>query len=147
MKNHYIGILAILLGVLALGLSVYLIEKKQELEEQRISKVNLKTDFTFKFGKKEFTVGSNSREKDSEDFPEIKRKEDEIQSLNLSMISFACLAFVLVPISWIKEKNKAISIISAAFPVMAIAWQFIVIGIAAGIAIAILLIILSSFAA
>ena len=42
------------------------------------------------------------------------------------------------------EKNKTISVIAAIFPVIAIAWQFIVIGIAAGVAIAILLVFLSA---
>ena len=144
MKRHYIGMLAIALGIISLGLSVYLFDQKQELEEQKTSDVKIDTDFTFKFGEKEFSIGSKSRDEESQDFTEIEKREKEVRSLNISMISIASIAFILVPVSWIKEKNKTVSVVAAIFPVIAIAWQFIVIGIAAGVAIAILLVFLSA---
>jgi hypothetical protein len=161
MKRHAIGILALLVGITALGLAVIprivldrpLALPAEHHERRAPPKAEPKEGFTFRFKKWSVTFGGGKKDGDANaaapNAPaardeELRTERDRLLKwFTISAVSCSLLGLILGPISWVREKQPAISGSAIAISCFAIVWQYIIIGIVVGVAVAVILIVLS----
>ncbi len=143
-KNRF-GFIAVLIGVVAFCLSVYLYEIRIDLESLRARSAPEKSSLTLKLGKHEIALGSRKEPVDKPGHDAVlQSKEKEVVAVRVGMISFAGLGLLLAPLAWIREKSRALSLVAGALPIAAVSWHFVMAGITLAVVIILLAGILSS---
>ena len=164
MKRHIVGILALLVGITALGLAVIpgialdrpLALPAEHHERPAPPKAEPEKGVTFRFKKWSVTFGGGKKDADANAAaPNAPQAVDEqlrgerdrlLKWFTISAVSCSLIGLVLGPISWVREKQPAISGSAIAISCFAILWQYIIIGIVVGVAVAVFLIVLSHLA-
>lgn len=131
-------------GVLALGLAVIpgiamdqplpILDDSEERKESQAAR------WTFSFNDVSFSIGGEKT--DDEEETEAERARRIRRGFDLSAAGLAICGMVLGPVSWAREKRRALSGSAMGICVLALVWQYVVIGIALGVAVAVLLIVL-----
>jgi hypothetical protein len=93
----------------------------------------------FKVGKFEVNVGGKVQAP-----PPVIPTPNPVKWFLVSAIALAIPTIVVGAVAWHSERHRAIASTGMALGVMAIAWQYIIFGIAIGVALAIILILLSA---
>jgi hypothetical protein len=93
----------------------------------------------FKFGKLEVNVGGKVQPP-----PPPIPAPNPVKWFLLSAIAFALPTIVVGAIAWHRERHPALAGTGMALGVLAVAWQYIIIGIAVGVAVVIILVLLSA---
>ena len=168
MRDCTFGIAALVVGIIALALAVipgialdrplpFASEKPDEPpppEPERVGGVTLefkKWSVTFGGGKKDDDKHLAQDDQPHENVAaadhELPIDRDDLLKLStIAAVSCSLIGLILGPISWIREKQPALSGTAVGICCLALVWQYIVIGIVVGVAIAVLLIVLSHFA-
>lgn len=145
-KRALISIVGIALGVLALGLAIVpsmalgrpmpnpFADKKEEAAVSRDEGV------TLQYKKLSIKLGGKTAEA-SEKSPEITR--DPIQWFNMGAAVMALVGIAVTVIGHWKEGQTFMTVSAMSCCVMAITWQYVAVGIAIGVGVAIFLLILS----
>lgn len=170
MKKHPFGTAALVIGVLALGLAVIpgialdqpLPSASEDAEEQPLPDPGPEGGITLKIKKFSVTFGGdrnddgNDAAREDEPKQEIaaaagqQRPNDRDELLRwftVSAVSCSLIGLILGPIAWAREEQKAISGSAIGICCVALVWEYIVIGVAVGAAIAVLIIVLSHVSA
>jgi hypothetical protein len=135
-KKHILGTVALLVGAAALTLGILAQNERQEFEAlkqkyERDKGVTLEIKgFKFRFGDKHPEGAAP---------PEIPK----YPPLTIATWATAILGLVLAPFSWVKEKQPVLSCSAIVLCAVALAWQYVLVGVAVGVAIAILAVIVS----
>ena len=169
MKKHPFGIAALVTGVIALGLAVIpgiaLDRPSQFIKEERKEpppppEPEPEGGVTLKYKDFSVTFGDGEKDEDKEADQPTKAEEDEsvavgqqrsmdrdlvLRWFTISAVSCSLIGLILGPISWAREKQPALSGCAIGICCIALVWQYIVIGIAVGVSIAVLLIVISCF--
>jgi hypothetical protein len=161
-KQHAIGITALIVSVIALGLAAIpmivwdqspLTPQEREVEPPRAEP---KSKFTIRIKKFSISFGGQPAEPDKDDAV----RDDAADALQVrpavvdhtakwckvSSISFALIGLVLGPIAWVREKQPPLSGTAMTICTIAIFWQYVVLGIAIGVAVVVVLLLISSLA-
>ena len=164
MKGHIVGILALLVGITALGLALIpgialdrpLALPAEYHEPPAAPKAEPEKGVTLRFKKWSVTLGGGKKDADpNAAAPNAPKRIDEqlrgerdrlLKWFTISAVSCSLIGLVLGPISWVREKQPAISGSAIAISCFAILWQYIIIGIVVGVAVAVFLIVLSHLA-
>jgi hypothetical protein len=164
MKGHIVGILALLVGTIALGLAVIpgiALDRPVALpahhQERPVPpKAEPEKGVTFRFKKWSVTFGGGKKDADANGAaPNARDAKDEqlreqrdrlLKWFTISAVSCSLIALILGPIAWVREKQPAISGSAIAISCFAILWQYIIIGIIVGVAVAVFLIVLTHLA-
>jgi hypothetical protein len=174
MKQHGIGIFALVCGVVALGLAVIpgiALDRPVSVADDtlepapRTAPQNERESegaVRLEFKKFSVTLGGGKNDKGDgrdEDARQVAEPESEVAAapkpnsrnrlLKMFTISAVCcslIGLILGPISWAREKQPALSGSAMGICCLAIVWQYVVMGILIGVAIAVLLIVISTFA-
>ena len=169
MKEHTFGITALLVGIIALGLAVIPgialdqpVPFANEQPDEPLSPNPEPSGVTLKFKKWSVTIGGDKKETDH-DIPNedgLKQedsavadqqrsidRDDLLKWCTISAVSCSLIGLILGPISWVREKQPVLAGSAIGICCLALVWQYIVIGIAVGVAIAVLLFVLSQLAA
>lgn len=169
MKKHAFGIAALVAGIVALGFAVIpgialdrpLPFADEERDRPAPPEPEREGGITFKFKKFSVTFGGGKKDdaKDvaQEDNPqqgaaaaaEQQRPMDRdhlLKWFTITAVSCSLAGLILGPVAWAKEKQPALSGTAIGICCLALVWQYVVIGIATGVAIAVLLILISYFA-
>jgi hypothetical protein len=72
-----------------------------------------------------------------------QERDHWLRNFTLAAVSCALLAAVLGPIAWTREKQPAIAAPALVIATIALTWQYIVFGIAVGVAIVVVLFLIS----
>ncbi|NQT93813.1 MAG: hypothetical protein HQ559_13725 [Lentisphaerae bacterium] len=133
MKKHIIGIVALLLGASALVCAV-LRESGQDKRERESLHQEQNEGVTFDIKGFKIALG---KKHDSVAEAEPASPRRQYSPMLIATLATAIVAIVLGPISWVREKQPVLSITAMALGAVALAWQYVLIGITAGIAIVI----------
>ena len=170
MRQHILGIIALLAGTAALGLAVIpgiaLDQPLPFAREQRPPQPpppppeKEQGGVTLKYKKVSVTFGGGKEKKDAEQKPDADpvaqnvappaqtaAPEDRarlVKGFTIAAICCSLLGLIFGPIAWAREKQPALSGSAMAICCAAILWQYIVIGIVVGLVIAIVLLVLSA---
>ncbi|MEX0865886.1 MAG: hypothetical protein WD030_00920 [Pirellulales bacterium] len=169
MKDHAFGIAALLVGAVALGLAVMpgialdrpLPFESEGPEEAKREIPELEGGVTFKTDKFSLTFGSAKEESPQEiearelaqaarEAAERKRRDERDAALNqFSLAAAGCslLGLVFGAFSWGRETQPAIAAVAMGMACLALLWQYVVIGVVVGVAIVVLLLLISSLGA
>lgn len=140
--KYPIGYIAILLGVISLGLSIYLLEERTTLEDMQRQQATSTAGLSFSIGSKTMTVGASDHHEERQE--ELRQQEQRVKRLRLGTLVLALAAIALVPFSLTREKSKAIVVFAAILPLLALTWQYIAVGIAIGVGLAVFLMVLGA---
>jgi hypothetical protein len=164
MIKHPFGIAALVVGIMALGLAVIpgiALDRPLPFVHEELPPPEPEQEggVTLKYKKFSVTFGVRTKDEDANQDHEVeqngpaavdqKRRIDRDQWLKwftISAVSCSLIGLILGPISWAREKQPALSGTAIGICCLALVWQYIVIGIAVGVAVAVLLIVLSNFA-
>ncbi len=154
MKKNRLGITALLIGIVALGLAVIpgLAMERPEERPETPPLIESESDGGVTLTFKEFSVTWGGKSEEGEEVAEQAVNQEEpidrnrlLKWFTLSAVCFSLVGLVLGPISWARERQPAISGSAIGVCCLALVWQYVVIGIAVGVGIAVLLIVLSQF--
>ena len=163
MKQHALGIAALFIGAIALGLVAIpglVLDRPPPPTTQTEPAAEFESKgVTIKYKKFSITLGkgeqSDDRELNAAGESEPALDAEHAESLNhrdlmlkwftVAGVSFALIGLILGPISWAREKQPALAGSAMALCCLAIVWQYVVIGIVLGVTIVVLLILLSHF--
>lgn len=166
MKQHAFGLAALLAGIMALGLAVIpgivldrpLPFANQERQRPLPPEPAPEGGVTLKIKKLSITFGGGKKDdaevlaKDDEPKAAVPAPADRQRSMDrdhllkwstIAAVACSLIGLTLGPISWAKEKQPAVSGAAMGICCLALVWQYIIIGIVAGAAIAVFLIVLS----
>ena len=174
MKKHAIGIAALAFGVVALGLAVIpgiVLDRTpsiadEELDAARRPRSQTQADpegsVKLEFKKFSVTVGRGASDKEGggdEIDDQFIEPESEaavspkpgthnrlLKTFTIAAVCCSLIGLTLGPISWAREKQPALSGSAMAISCLAIVWQYVVVGILIGVAIAVVLLLVSLFA-
>lgn len=160
LKQNILGILTLFIAVVALGLAVIpgiaLDRPVQILPKPEPVEAPLPTEtkggMTLRY--KGFSVNLGGRTKPVDEPPTVtearqaeaesdKMRDNWLRNCTLAAGCCSLLAAVLGPFAWVKEKQPAITAPAMVIATVALTWQFIAVGIAVGVGLAVLLIIIS----
>ncbi len=111
-------------------------ERPPEPEPEREGGITLKyKSFSVNFGGKE-------AEEKPEPLPEPESPADPVRWYTISAMGCALIGIVLAGVGQVREKQTAVTVCTMGCCVAAFTWQYVAVGIAAGVAVAVLLIIL-----
>lgn len=160
MKKNTYGISALVIGIIALGLAVIpgiALDRPSvipftENENPPPPPPDDEGGLTLKYKKLSVTIGGGKKDKDKhkEDDGYIAAEIDQqdktdrlLKWFMLSAVSCSLIGLILGPISWVREKQPVLAGSAIGCCCLALVWQYVVIGIIVGVAIAVLLMILS----
>jgi hypothetical protein len=169
MKKHAFGIAALAVGLIALGFAVIpgiALDRPfpfsdEERDRPAAPEHAQEGGVTFKFKKFSVTFGGGKKDDAKEAAQEDKPQQGAaaaqarqraidrdhlLKWFTITAVSCSLVGLVLGPVAWAKEKQPAISGPAIGICCVALVWQYIVIGIAIGVTIAVLLILISYFA-
>lgn len=170
MKKHAIGSAALVASLIALGLAIIpgvalerpfpLLDEKPKApptdadpDPDPDAKVTLKfKNFSVAIGKND--KGDNAGDDTGQDAiakvesraavdPVPDRSDQLLKYFTIAAVSFSLVGLLLGPLAWVREKQPALSGVAMGLSCLALTWQYVVIGVTIGVAIAFLLIILS----
>jgi hypothetical protein len=160
-QRFVLGIVGLILGVVALGLaSIPSLTLHRDVPEpfgkkeakkadarmpaEREGGITLKyKNFSVNFGGK---VPQKESDKEKAGEPEHVFTRDPIRWFTISAISCALAGIIVASIAQVREKHTGLAIVSMSCCAAAIAWHYLMIGIAVGAAAAAFLILLAIFA-
>ncbi len=163
MAKHPFGLAALLISIIALGLAVVpMIALDEPVTLDPLYRdpppppagndgVTLKyKSFSVTFGgdKDDESAANPDAEtdrKESAGAPAPTHRERLLKTFRISAVACALIALVLGPIAWVRETQPALSGTAMGIACLALIWQYILIGIIVGVAIAVLLFVLSHF--
>ena len=165
MKKHILGILALLFGITALGLAVIpgiILDRAlpfapKHRDEPVPPAAEPEGGVTLRIKKFSISIGGGKKDTNKNDQPaqdirraveaENQRHRDRLfKWFSISAASCALIGLTFGPIAWAKEKQPALSGSAIGISCLALTWQYIVIGLAVGVAIAVLLTVLAHIA-
>lgn len=123
-KNNLIGFIGIFIALVGIGLAIF----QDELRPATVSDPTTLSEAVFEKGAELLGVEV-----------EKKRKTDWV-TMTLYVLGF--IAIVLGVFSWVKNENHRVSAAAAALGVIAVAWEYVLIGVV----VAIIMLIAGSFA-
>ncbi len=148
-RAAWLSYVALGVGIAALGLAVVpgiamgqplpLLDQIADREEERSPR-----GMTVSFGKLSFTVGGDEQVNDGVE-TDAARARRVRRGFDLSAAGVALCGLVLGPVSWVREKRRAVSGSAMGICCLALVWQYLIIGLAIGVAAAVLLMVLGSF--
>lgn len=131
--NHQWGIIALLVGALALTLGI--LADREQKEIAKIEQQHAQGDgITFTIKDVAITLGKKEPKVDLPPVPEASPLQPACWVVGI-------IGLVLAPLSWVKEKQKVLSCSAAALCIAGLAWQYVPIAIG----LALLIILLSAF--
>ncbi len=168
MKKHSLGVAALLASIVALGFAVIpgiALDRPfpfadEERDRAAAPERAQEGGVTFKFKKFSVTFGGGKKDdaKDvaQEDKPQqgaaaagrqrAMDRDHLLKWFTITAVSCSLAGLTLGPVAWAKEKQPALSGTAIGICCLALVWQYIVIGIAIGVTIAVLLFLISYFA-
>jgi hypothetical protein len=167
LKQNTLGIVSLMIAVFALGLAVIpgialdrpvQLIPKPEPPTPPEPLTETKGGLTLRYKGFSVNVGGKSQpvaepvavpsesENDGDEIVQTEKQRDNwLRNFTLAAVCCALLAAVLGPIAWTKEKQPAITAPALVIATIALTWQYIAIGIAMGVTIAVVLFLLSLF--
>lgn len=175
MKSSLLGILALLIGVVALGFAALpriAIESPRhltstaELPRPIGSAPTLPNEpeahgsLTLEMGKFSVTIGDQKPETSAAEQQrqqalayqnaaidrQLARREATIRQFTFAAICCSLLGLVLGPIAWVREKQPFLSGTAMSICCLALFWEYIVIGVATAVGIVLVIMLLSALA-
>ncbi|MFT7642259.1 MAG: hypothetical protein ACI9G1_004016 [Pirellulaceae bacterium] len=155
MKKHALGITALVIGILALGLAVVpgmALDRPLPFAEEPAEP---EAGLTLEFNKFSFTIGGNKKDEEADKEAAAARAAEEqkritrnqwLKWFTISAAVCSLIGLTIGPISWVREKQPALSGTAMGICCAALLWQYIVMGIVVGIAIIVLLALASVLA-
>ena len=126
LRNHTLGLIALLLGAAALVFAILAENQRIEAEkEARVGAVEKLKDFAASLIKGEPTAGESPSQ------PVYKR----LSPIMMATIGAAILGLVLGPVSWVREKQPILSCSAMGLSAAALLWHYILIGVAVAVAV------------
>ncbi|MGE0607970.1 MAG: hypothetical protein AB7O62_12820 [Pirellulales bacterium] len=168
MKKHAYGIAALVLGIIALGLAVIpgiALDRPLPFASENPTPPPPVPEqaggVTFQYKSFSVRLGGGKRDEDKAIQEEHQRRQDLaaaahqqrimdrdrfLKWFTISAVSCSLVGLLLGPISWARERQPAVSGAAMGICCLAIIWQYVVIGIVIGVAIAFMLMVISLFA-
>jgi hypothetical protein len=135
--KHKIGIIGLIVGIIAVGLAIFQNDLRPQEPPQEPKPVPTLKELAVEAGKK---VINDKILKKEEDPPPVE--EDSLVSprdrIGLTYMILGFLAMVLGIVSWVKKDHIRISGGSISLGLMAVAWQYVMIGVVIAVVILIL---------
>lgn len=173
MKKHILGILALVMGVAALGLAVIpgialdrpfpAAPKPRAEPAPPPPPAEPGGGVTFRVKQFSVTLGGSKKKAQADNQPAqqappvvdqpipkdraIPNDGDRLLKwFTIAAVSCSLIGLILGPISWAREKQPALSGSAMGICCLALVWHYVVMGIAVGVAVAVIVILLSHFA-
>ena len=135
-KKHILGVIAILLGAGAFASALYSHKEKglntpHEKQVEGGFSIDIK-GFSFSWGK------SKQEESNIESTSELST----VDPFFIATAGSAVLAILLASFSWVRENEPRLSITAMVLSVLALTWQYVILGVILGVAAIIVCVIL-----